>query len=281
MTSAAPTISLIIAVRNGAKTLQRCLDSIAEQYYQRVQVIVMDGASTDGTQRILERNADRIDYWESKPDRGVCHAWNKALDHTTGDWVCFLGADDRFASPDALRRMAETLKEAAPRYSVVYASVHVIDDRDEIVQVAGEPWGDVKGRFRHEMAIPHQGTMHHHSLFERHGRFDERYQICGDYEFLLRELLDHDPKFVPGLVLVDMATGGLSNDPSGSPTMVREFHRARYTHGLESSPEWRSFRVVRAGIRGWITRTFGPRVADAAGDVYRFVARGSRGRGPR
>lgn len=250
-----------------------CLDSIIEQDYKRVQIIVMDGASTDGTQRILERNKEHIDYWESEPDRGVHHAWNKALDHAAGDWVCFLGADDRLKAPDVLSQMARALSGASPHHTVVYAAVHVVDDRGAVVQVSGEPWPAVRDRFRMEMAIPHQGTMHHRSLFERHGRFDERYRICGDYEFLLRELRDREALFVPDLVLVEMATGGLSNDPENASTMVREFHRARYTHGLEAVPEWRSPRVIRAVVRGWLARTFGRRVANAVRDLYRILAR--------
>ena len=90
-----PRISVVIAVYNGAQTIQRALDSIFEQTYRDLEVVVIDGGSTDGTQAILEHNASQIAYWVSEPDRGVYNAWNKALDHVTGDWVCFLGADDR------------------------------------------------------------------------------------------------------------------------------------------------------------------------------------------
>ncbi len=104
-----PRISVIIAVRNGAGTLQRALDSVFEQTYDDIELIVMDGASSDGTQAILERNAARIAYWRSEPDGGIYQAWNKALDHVTGDWICFLGADDRFHASDIVASVAAAL----------------------------------------------------------------------------------------------------------------------------------------------------------------------------
>lgn len=278
MTDPLPKITVIIAVRNGAATLQRALDSVFEQTYEHVELIVIDGASTDGTAAMIERNAARIAYWESKPDRGIYHAWNKALDHASGDWICFLGADDRLHAPAVLERMGSALQGDLQRHRVAYGLVRVVDQDGSTRMTVGGPWADVRDDFRKRMSIPHQATMHHRSLFDRHGRFNQRYRICGDYEFLLREVLVHEPLFVHDLVLVDMGTGGLSSDPMNSLTMTREFHRARFQHGLERVPEWRSFRVIRAVLHAWLTRLFGRRTADTVGNAYRFIVRRSGGR---
>ena len=85
-------------MRNGAETIQRCLDSVLAQQAGLAEIVVVDGASTDGTVAILERNAKRLASWSSEPDRGICDAWNKALARVRGEWVLFLGADDRLAS---------------------------------------------------------------------------------------------------------------------------------------------------------------------------------------
>ena len=270
------TISVVVAVRNGARTLQRCLDSVFDQTNHCVEVAVIDAASDDGTQAILERNASRIGYWESERDRGICHAWNKALTHTRGDWIYFLGADDRLRDPDVLRRMAEALIEAEGRHRVVYGTVHVVDEEGSIVRTEGRPWEEVRVGFREGMAIPHQATFHHRSLFERTGGFDERFRIAGDYELLLRELLDHDPLFVDGLVVAEMGAGGVSDRPENAVTMIREMERARHMHGLTAVPEWRSLRVFRAVVRAQAARAFGPRAADALRDVYHVLVRRPR-----
>lgn len=273
MSGPLPRITVIIAVRNGEATIQRAFDTVFEQTYEPVELIVMDGASTDETRAIVERNAARITYWESRPDRGICHAWNKALDHATGDWICFLGADDRFHTPDVLARLAPHLDEATGQFRIVYVPVRVVRNDGSVDRHAGIAWEVARTEFAAGVMIPHQGTFHHKSMFDRHGRFDEGFRIVGDYEFLLRELLHHDALFISDRVGVDMGGGGLSERPSSIYRLLRELHRARHMHGLESAPEWRSGLLIRALCRIWITRTFGPRTADVVAGAYRFVAR--------
>jgi len=268
---AAPKISIVISVLNGAATLSHCLESIFEQSYTGCEVVVMDGGSKDGTRQILERNAGRLRHWESEKDRGIYHAWNKALDHVTGEWICFLGADDRFHDQDSLMLMTRQLATVEGRYRVVYASVDVVDREGEVLATVGRPWCEARPDFLERMAIPHQATFHHRTLFARHGRFDESYRICGDYELLLRELLTCDAHFVPGLVVVTMGAGGLSDDPASAVTVTREFVRARRAHGLSRVPEWLSRRLWRARCRAWLTRRWGSGAADSVANVYRFL----------
>src|SRR5665647_574950 len=89
-----PLITIIVAVYNGAKTLQRCVDSVSDQTYLNKELIIIDGGSKDGTIDILMANNDKITYWQSEPDSGIYNAWNKALGHANGDWIYFLGSDD-------------------------------------------------------------------------------------------------------------------------------------------------------------------------------------------
>ena len=153
-----PLITVVIAVRNGADMLQRCLDSIFEQRYDRVELVVMDGASSDGTQAILERNTSRIHYWETEPDRGIYHAWNKALDHTHGDWICFLGADDRYRDPDALGRMATALTEDGGRHRIAYTTLDIVDHAGAVIRTLGMPWDLARRDVQSGMSLPHPST---------------------------------------------------------------------------------------------------------------------------
>ena len=105
-------ITVILAVLNASNTLERCLQSILKQTYQHKEIILVDGGSTDGTLSILDAYGDKLTYWESKPDRGIYHAWNKALKHARGDWICFLGADDYFWSNNVLADLAPHLIRA-------------------------------------------------------------------------------------------------------------------------------------------------------------------------
>ena len=65
-----PQISVVVAVYNGSTTLQKCIDSVASQTFHDVELIVVDGGSTDGTGDLLTSNAAKLSYWVSEPDNG-------------------------------------------------------------------------------------------------------------------------------------------------------------------------------------------------------------------
>jgi glycosyltransferase involved in cell wall biosynthesis len=269
-------ISVVIAVRNGALTLQRCLDSVFAQSGSTVELVVIDGASSDGTQDIIELNRTSVAYSVSESDTGVSDAWNKALEHVRGDWVIFLGADDVLRDPEVMRRAADRLA-AAGTTRVVYGRVEVMDSDGTVRHTIGRPWSDARRDFMTRMSIPHQGTFHHRSLFEEHGRFDTSFRIVGDYEFLLRELITNDALYIPDLIITQMGAGGLSDRPETREIMAREFFRARQMHGLVTGPAWRSGGVFRARTFGALDRFAGRRAADAAVRAYRAVVRRPEG----
>lgn len=178
-----PLISVIVAVFNGANTIQRCIKSVANQTFLSKELIVMDGASSDATVSILERNTSQIAYWESKKDRGIAHAWNKALKHASGEWILFLGADDRLKDDHVLSDMAEILSKDVEN-DLVYG---------QIIFEGGSAHGQVAGmssnmhKIRRRMFIPHTAAFHRRTFFDEVGQFDEAFKMAMDYEILLRK----------------------------------------------------------------------------------------------
>ena len=69
-----PLISIIIVTFNAAKTLQKALDSIFEQQYPHIEIIIIDGLSTDNTVEILKANNAKITFWKSEKDNGIYDA---------------------------------------------------------------------------------------------------------------------------------------------------------------------------------------------------------------
>jgi glycosyltransferase involved in cell wall biosynthesis len=255
-----PRITVIVAVRNGAATLQHALDSVFEQTYEDVELVIMDGASTDGTRAILERNSSRIGYWASEPDRGIFDAWNKALGHATGDWICFLGADDRLHAPDVMARVADALEADGGAHRVAFGDLDRYRSDGTVSHRRHRPWNARRRRrFRRGEMIPHPSTFHHRSLFELHGLFDDSFAIAGDFEYLLRELLDHGPLYIP-VVITDMGAGGVSERPGMRSVVAREVYRARYMHGIVTTPAWRSPQLQRRLARLWVEQHM-PRLA--------------------
>jgi glycosyltransferase involved in cell wall biosynthesis len=272
MRAAPPSISVIVSVRNAAATLQKCLDSIANQTHGSREIIVVDGASTDGTLGIVKRNQARLAFWLSEPDRGIYDAWNKGLAHATGEWICFLGADDYLWAPDTLERLAPALAGAYPPIRVVYGQVAFVNERGGEMQRVGEDWRTARKRFGQIMCLPHTGLMHHRSLFETHGRFDESFRIGGDYELLLRELRTGEASFVPGLVVAGMGHGGVSSDPAGSLDLMREFRRAQVKHGLRRPGRHWLVAFAKAHLRVWLWQALGNRIASRVFDMLRWLS---------
>jgi len=269
--ASAPTVSIIVAVYNGAATLQQCIDSVANQTYPNRELIIIDGGSKDGTLDLLEANRGKIDYLVSEPDRGIYSAWNKGLVKANGEWVCFLGADDYFPDSRVLERLVETLERLPPNILVAYARIMALNADGASLFPVGESWEKLKERFKQIMCIPHQGVMHRRKLFERHGMFDESFRIAGDYELLLRELKTADAFFIPDIIAVAMRKGGISSRPDNTITMLREIRRAQKTHGQWLPSRLWLATVAKAYLRLFLWNVLGARLTRKALDLRRRV----------
>ncbi|MDP1595527.1 MAG: glycosyltransferase family 2 protein [Methylotenera sp.] len=266
-----PLISVIVAVFNGDKTLQQFIDSFAQQSYANKELIVIDGASTDGTVNLLESNREKIEYFISEPDKGVYNAWNKGLLQAKGEWICFIGADDYFWDTQVLARMAAQLAVIPENVRVVYGQVMLLNGSGESLYLIGEPWRKIKEQFKKVMSIPHPCLMHRRSLFDQNGGFDESFRIGGDYEFLLRELKVADAIFVPDVITVGMRQGGLSSTPSNALEAMWEARRAQKMHGLLIPSSFWVLAMARVYLRLMLWRLFGARKANKLLDFARRI----------
>lgn len=268
----APEVSVIVGVRNGAATLQRCLDSIAAQDFASRETLVVDGASSDGTRELVERNAreGKVDWWVSEPDRGVYQAWNKAIRRSRGRWICFLGCDDVFHDPGSLRALVEGGNVAGSRARVVYGRIDRVTAKGVLVETFGLPWDRARQPFLRGVNIPHAGTLHHREMLAARGLFDESYRIAGDYHLLLGEFLERAPLFVDRVV-VDMGFGGMSSRPDTIQVSLREVARARRAHGLRGTPPQLRAALAFAWVGAWVYRLLGARAYGHLADLYRAL----------
>lgn len=201
-----PKVTVVIAVYNGRKTIEKSIQSCLDQLYPNIQLIIIDGASTDGTQDILREYDSEIDYWESEPDHGVYHAWNKALKHADGEWICFIGSDDYWSGPQAIQQLVtEGVQSGA---ELVSGKVAIIDEQHNPKREWGKPWNWQEIKRHH--CIAHPGMLHQRSCFIRNGVYSEKYKIAGDYDFSLRLGRNTSSAFVDK-ALVYMGDGGLSH----------------------------------------------------------------------
>ena len=87
-------ISIITVSYNAVTTIEETINSVLNQSYQNIEYVIIDGSSSDGTQAIIEKYADRIAYCISEPDGGIYLGMNKGIDACTGDYIGILNADD-------------------------------------------------------------------------------------------------------------------------------------------------------------------------------------------
>jgi glycosyltransferase involved in cell wall biosynthesis len=100
-----PLVSIVVPSFNQAAFLEETLRSLFEQDYEPLEVLVVDGGSTDGSVEIVERWADRLAWWTSEPDGGQADALNKGLARARGSLLGWLSSDDTLL-PGALARLA-------------------------------------------------------------------------------------------------------------------------------------------------------------------------------
>src|SRR5690606_29310544 len=116
---ALPFMTVITACRNAAGTIEQCIQSVLGQTLPGIEHVIIDGGSTDGTTKIIERYAPRLAYWHSRTDRGIAHAFNMGLENSCGQWVLFLNADDYLQDSGSLEALAGAIREH-PDADVVY-----------------------------------------------------------------------------------------------------------------------------------------------------------------
>ena len=266
-----PLITIIIAVFNGAKTLQQCIASVAQQSYANKQLIIIDAGSTDGTVDLLKANNHTINYWVSEPDKGIYNAWNKGLLKAEGEWICFLGADDYFWDIHVLEKMTQELEKLPSEINIVYGQIMLLSENGDEMYVSGEPWLVAKQRFSQVPGIPHTGTMHKRAFFELHGMFDESFRIAGDYEMLLRELKAKDAMFIPNLILAGMRQGGMSSHPKNSLLSMKEIRVAQKMHGYRYPSALWIKALLRVYLRLLLSNILGDTLTSKLIDFFRKI----------
>ncbi|WP_189477529.1 glycosyltransferase family 2 protein [Halioglobus pacificus] len=121
-----PTLSIVIVTFNAGGDIERTLDSVFSQNYQDYEVVLIDGASTDGTIESLENYSSRLDYCISEPDEGIYDAMNKGIAAARGDYLQFLNAGDCFSSECALDTVFSSPVSLLP--PIIYGGITIFDE---------------------------------------------------------------------------------------------------------------------------------------------------------
>lgn len=177
--------SIVIATYNAAETLEACLNSIRLQKIEEVELILIDGNSTDATHKIVQANMDIIDIYIHEKDKGIYDAWNKGVKASSGEWILFIGADD-ILCPNAISFYKDALTRTdSTGIDYVSAWVNYVDSSGQVFCKLGSAWN--WHDFSKAMNVAHVASLHNRKLFNEIGLFNLEYKVCADYELLARK----------------------------------------------------------------------------------------------
>ena len=204
-------ISIITAVYNNVHTIANSIDSTLNQSYPNIELVVVDGGSTDGTLELLKSYGDKIHTLISEPDNGIYDALNKGIHNATGDIVGFMHSDDEFQDSDVLNRVAKAFKKH--KVDSIYGDLLYVNREDTSQVIRYWKSGEYcRTRLSQGWMPPHPTFYMKRIYYQQFGGFDLQYKIAADYDSLLRYLGRHNisTHYIPE-VLVRMRVGGASN----------------------------------------------------------------------
>lgn len=179
-----PLVSIVTPSYNQAAFLEATLLSVLDQEYERIEYIVIDGGSTDGSVDILQKYANRLAWWVSEPDQGQADAINKGFQHASGDIFAWLNSDDIYY-PGAVASAVEKLLQN-PEIGMVYGDSDLIDS-------TGAPIGRFPARqtgYRRmldgSVHIPQQTTFIRAEWWQFVGGLDASFFFAMDFDLWVR-----------------------------------------------------------------------------------------------
>lgn len=231
-------ISVITVTYNCASFVRHCLDSIAIQSHEDIEHVIIDGASADGTLRLLQTHRSQSSVLISEPDYGIYDAMNKGLAYSSGEIIGFLNADDFYAHPAVLETVSQCF-DSDPLLEICYSDLIYVDQSDVSRLVRYWKSNPFKaGSFAKGWSPPHPTFFVRSSVYDRLGGFDLSYNIAADVELMMRflEVNELKAKYIPD-VWVGMRMGGTTNKSwRNILTQNQEVLRALESNGLPSNP---------------------------------------------
>lgn len=230
MAAELPSITIVTPSFNQGRFLERTIRSVLDQGYPKLEYIVMDGGSTDGSLEIVERYAGRLAYWASGPDGGQAAAINTGWRRAGGEVLAWLNSDD-FYLPGTLLEIGEAFAR--------HREADLIYGLTQRVDADGNPMGTVGSAFQwrtllySHQVIPQPSAFFRRSAVDAVGPLDESLHYSMDYDFFLRLT-----RLGPALMLPrPLAVATIHDDAKTTrdrATAAAETHRVRkrYARGL-------------------------------------------------
>ena len=204
-------VSVVTSCFNSSETIRATLDSIRAQDYDNLELIIVDGGSTDNTMDIVSEFDDIVSISISEKDKGIYDALNKGLNLTSGEIIGFLHSDDYFANSSVVSLIAKAFTEKT--IDAVYGDLDYVDRIDVSKIIRQWRSQEFNADLFYSGWMPAHPTFYlKKKCYHDFGDYDLTFKQSADYELMLRMLLKHNvkAKYIND-VLVKMRVGGASN----------------------------------------------------------------------
>ncbi|MGN0035843.1 MAG: glycosyltransferase family 2 protein [Bacteroidaceae bacterium] len=241
-----PRFTFITVTYNAAAVLEDTIQSVITQTYKHLEYIVVDGGSTDGTLRIVDKYRRCIQAVVSEPDRGLYDAMNKGMRLATGDYVCFLNAGDCLHEDDTVQQMVHTIREGEWP-DILYGETAIVDAEGHFLRMRrlSAPEHLTWKSFRQGMLVCHQAFYVRHTLLEP---YDLRYRFSADFDWCIRMMKKARVLHNTHLVLADYQAEGLSTR-NHRASLLERFRIMTHHYGLLSTLAYHAWFVLRLLFR--------------------------------
>lgn len=235
-------LSIIIPTYNSGKTIQDCLNSIKIQSFKDLEVVIVDGVSSDKTLEVIENNKASLPNLQlvSEADKGVYDAMNKGITLAKGEWVYFLGCDDVLHDDKVLE---DTFNQPnVSSFDFVYGNVKFLYSG----KVLG---GELDlSRLFHEGNISHQAIFYKRTVFEKLGKFNLQYKVWADWDFNIRCFKHPELKInhFDRLIAVFNERDGLSGRTKMDEKLMEElpiFYERKYSKIIKKYLESKDYKI--------------------------------------
>lgn len=201
------TVTIVTVCFNAEDTIGRAINSVARQTYEEIEHIIVDGKSSDRTVDVIKSLPRRPGVCLVEKDNGIYDALNKGIAMASGDIVGILHADDQFTNDRVIQNVVSRFTKGVIG---VYGDLAYVDStgntkREWISGVYS------RGKMKNGWMPPHPTFFCRSELYESF-KFDQRYSISADFDFLTVVFLEYGEsiEYLPEK-LVEMQVGGTSN----------------------------------------------------------------------